>query len=200
MEAGGYSWDEYGQQKVGDYHVEQTAGDGDEGIARNAMGLRHSLGVLAETRVDADPTNSLTEAIDEAEVNRRRVESHAILAYEALRYLDDSGAAAARSPAAATAKAREGAARDQPVYFGGADNAEPAPEDVVFPPPCGYALTAEQYATVADALALLGAKARVAADGSAFVGMAQAAEPVIPLLLDGRGTRHSVEGTPLDSC
>ena len=56
----GYSWDEYGQQKVGDYHLQQTAGDGDEGIARNAMGLRHSLGILAETRVDADPTNTWT--------------------------------------------------------------------------------------------------------------------------------------------
>ena len=110
VEAEGYSWDEYGQQKVGDYHVAQTAGDGDEGIARNAMGLRHSLGILAETRVDADPTNSLTEAIDEAEVNRRRVLSHTILAYEALRYLDDSGAAASQiTKAAAAAKAREGA-------------------------------------------------------------------------------------------
>ena len=201
VEAGGYSWDEYGQQKVGDYHVTQTAGDGDEGIARNAMGLRHSLGVLAETRVDADPTNSLTEAVDAAEVNRRRVASHSIVAREALGYLDDSGAhAAAITAAAATAKAREGAARDQPVYFGGADNAEPAEEDVVFPPPCGYSLTAAQYDTVADALALLGVKTSVARNGSAFVGMAQAAEPLIPLLLDGRGTRHSVEATPLDSC
>ena len=90
--------------------------------------------------------------------------------------------------------------RDTPVYFGGADNAAPAAEDVVSPPPCGYLLTPDQFDGVKGTLALLGARAKVAADGSAVVPMAQAAEPVIPLLLDGRGTRHSVAGPPLDDC
>jgi hypothetical protein len=30
--------------------------------------------------------------------------------------------------------------------------------------------------------------------------MAQAAEPVIPLVLDGRGARHTVSATPLSTC
>jgi hypothetical protein len=30
--------------------------------------------------------------------------------------------------------------------------------------------------------------------------MGQAAEPVIPLLLDARGNRHSVEGEPVTDC
>ena len=200
-EAHGYSADEYGQQKIGDYHVQQTAGDGDEGIARNAMGLRHSLGILAETRVDADPTNSLIEAVDAAAVARRRVDSHLVIAREALRFLGERGdEAAGVTAAAAAAKAQEGEDRSAPVYFGGADNQEPAAEDVVFPPPCGYALSAAQYQEVEGTLALLGARAEVARNGSAVVPMDQAAEPVIPLLLDERGTRHSVEGTPLMDC
>ena len=90
--------------------------------------------------------------------------------------------------------------RNVPVYFGGADNAEPAADKVIMPPPCGYLLTPEQFATVKGTLALLGARVKMAGDGSAYVPMAQAAEPVIPLLLDGRGTRHSVAATPVQDC
>ena len=43
-EAAGYSADEYGQYEVADNDIQQSAGDGDEGIMRNAMGLRHALG------------------------------------------------------------------------------------------------------------------------------------------------------------
>ena len=204
-EAAGYSADEYGQQRIGDrdYHIDvaQTAGDGDEGIARNTMGLRHSLGILAETRVDFDITNSIEEALQSAAVNRRRVHSHSVIAAEGLRFLGERGdEAAAVTRAAAIAKAKEGAERSAPVYFGGADNQDPAADQIVEPPPCGYALTAEQYGEVAGTLALLGAKPRVEADGGATVSMAQAAEPVIPLLLDSRGARSAVAGTPLDGC
>ena len=45
-EAAGYSSDEYGLYAVGDQDVSQQAGDGDEGIMRNAVGLRHSIGIL----------------------------------------------------------------------------------------------------------------------------------------------------------
>ena len=147
------------------------------------MGLRHSLGILAETRVDFDITNSIEEALQSAAVNRRRVHSHSVIAAEGLRFLGERGEeAAAVTRAAAIAKAKEGAERSAPVYFGGADNQDPAADQIVDPPPCGYALTAGQYGEVAGTLALLGANPRVEADGSATVLMAQAAEPLIPLL------------------
>jgi len=158
------------------------------------MGLRHSLGILAETRVDFDITNSIEEALQSAAVNRRRVHSHSVIAAEGLRFLGERGEeAAAVTRAAAIAKAKEGAERSAPVYFGGADNQDPAADQIVDPPPCGYALTAGQYGEVAGTLALLGAKPRVEADGSATVLMAQAAEPLIPLLLDSGSLPHTRE-------
>ena len=77
VEEAGYTADEYGQAEVVDNDVAQTAGDGDEGIMRNAMGLRHVLGILVETRVDAD----VAPVADRADrrrraVQRRRVDSH----------------------------------------------------------------------------------------------------------------------------
>ena len=115
-EKAGYSPDEYGQHELADNDIHQSAGDGDEGIMRNAMGLHHSLGVLVETAVTADPRNTPLELVSAAAVMRRRVAAHK------------------RSL------------------------------------------------------------------GAAFVPMGQPAEPVIALLLDGRGLRHSVEGEPLSDC
>jgi hypothetical protein len=199
-EAAGYSADEYGQYELADNDIHQSAGDGDEGIMRNAMGLRHSLGVLVETAVTEDPRNSPLELIDRAMVQRRRVAAHMAVAASVLRFIRERGAEAEDVTAgAAVRKAREGRERSAPVYFGGADNQEPAPEDVVDPPPCGYRLTAEQAAEHRTVLQLLGIRSR-RSGGGAFVPMGQAAEPLIPLLLDGRGMRHSVEGTPVDDC
>jgi hypothetical protein len=56
-------------------------------------------------------------------------------------------------------------------------------------------LTAEQKSEVATTLKILGIKTR-----GTFVSMAQPAEPLIPLLLDERGTRHSVTAEPLQKC
>jgi hypothetical protein len=187
----GFGADEYGQYEVADNDVAQTAGDGDEGIMRNAMGLRHVLGILVETRVDADVRQSPSEALDAAMVARRRVDSHGAVLRGLLRFMRERGRDAMRVTAeAAERKAAEGAAQNAPVYFGGADNAEPAPEDVVSPPPCGYLLDAAQLATLGPRLALHGISSE---DG--FVPLAQRAEPLIPLLLDARGTRHVVEAT-----
>jgi hypothetical protein len=160
------------------------------------MGLRHALGVLIETAVTEDPRNGLGELTSPATVMNRRVDSHMAVAHAVLRFLRERGPRAARVTAGAMArKRREGARRSAPVYFGGADNQEPAPEDVVDPPPCGYALSPEQLGQVGSTLGLLGVRTR-----GATVPMAQAAEPLIPLLLDARGTRHAVAGTPLDAC
>jgi hypothetical protein len=195
-EEAGYSSDEYGMYELAGNDVHQSAGDGDEGILRNTMGLRHALGLLVETAVTEDPRNGLGELTSPAAVMNRRVDSHMAVSRAVLRFLRERGEAAARVTAhAAQRKAREGARRSAPVYFGGADNQEPAPEDVVDPPPCGYRLSREQLTRVGSALGLLGVRER---DG--VVSMAQAGEPLIPLLLDERGARHAVAGTPLDTC
>ena len=201
-QAAGYSIDEYGQAEVADNDIQQTAGDADEGIMRNAMGLRHVLGILVETRVDADVRQSPFELVETARVQRRRVDSHMAILGGLRAFMADHGADAMRVTAeAADRKALEGANRSAPVFFDGADNQEPTAAKTVNPPPCGYGLTAQQVSELGPRLGLHGIGLSTF-NGSPFVSMAQAAEPVIPLLLDGRGRadRRRASATPLDAC
>jgi hypothetical protein len=194
-EASGFTADEYGLLKVGDQAVEQTAGDEDEGICRNAVGLRHSLGVLVESAVSMDPRNG---EVGEAAVMRRRVASQQQVVADTLRFLREQGRLAATASSGAPArKTQEGRDRDAPVFFGGADNDPATAEEQLFPPPSGYRLTAAQAAEVGGLLDLHGISRRVANDGATVVPMAQPAEPLIPLLLDGSGERHVVPGERL---
>jgi hypothetical protein len=201
VEEAGYTADEYGQQEVADNDIAQTAGDGDEGIMRNAMGLRHVLGILVETRVDADIRQSPTEPAMAAETARRRVQSHYVVLGSALEFIEEKGTEAARvTSEAIRRKIAEGQGRSAPVYFDGADNQEPTAEGTVNPPPCGYRLTSAQVEQLGPRLDLHGISIFDSDDGGPFVPLGQPAEPLIPLLLDARGTRHAVEGKPLDSC
>lgn len=194
-EAAGYSTDEYGQYEAGDQDVHQSAGDGDEGIARNAMGLRHSLGILVETRVDSDVRNG-PEEMNEPAVQMRRVVSHTVAIDAVLRFMRERGPQIAKITRAARARAiKEGKLRNEPVYFGGADNAEPTAEQTVDPPPCGYKLAKKDVRALKSVLSLLGIK-----QSKSYVKMSQPAEPLIPLLLDERGTRHAVAGKPVNKC
>jgi hypothetical protein len=194
-EEAGYSTDEYGQYELADQDIHQSAGDADEGIARNAMGLRHSLGILVETRVDGDPRNGPQE-LEEPAVRLRRVAAHTVAIDATLRFMRERGDRVARVTSTARRRApREGRLRNEPVYFGGADNAEPTEEEVQDPPPCGYELTKGQLSEVRRTMALLGIRAR-----GTYVSMAQEAEPLIALLLDERGARHSVPATPDMEC
>jgi len=194
-EAAGYLTDEYGQYEVADQDIHQSAGDGDEGIARNAMGLRHSLGILVETRVDSDLRNGPDE-LNEPAVRVRRVASHTVAVDAVLRFMRERGPRIAEITRLARERAiREGKLRNEPVYFGGADNAEPTEEQIVDPPPCGYELTGADLTKLRKVLALHDIR-----HSGSFVKMSQAAEPVIPLLLDERGTRHAVAGEPVDDC
>lgn len=196
----GYSADEYGQYALADQDIHQSAGDGDEGIARNAMGLRHSLGVLIETAVTADPRNGPQEVLSEAEVNLRRVQSHVVVAGIALDFMRKKGKAAAGVTASAFKdKAAEGATQSEPVYFGGADNDPPEEEEIQDPPPCRYELTASESRSVDDIFELIGIRS-FDRGNKTFVPMSQPAEPVIPLILDERGQRHSVAAKPVYKC
>lgn len=178
--------DEYGQYKLFDYHLSQSAGDHDEGIARNAIGLRHVASILLETAVTQDVRNGVGEVVTDGELESRRVAHHVRAVYDTLRYMRDLGVGvAATMDDAAAVKAREGSERSAPVYFGGADNQEPT-EDDLLDAPCGYLLDATSAAQLGEVLDLHGITGTTGADGSVFVGMGQRAEPAIPLLLDER--------------
>ncbi len=193
-EEAGYSADEYGQYEIADQDIHQSAGDGDEGIMRNAMGLRHSLGVLVETAVTEDPRNGPGELTSVAELNNRRVDAHIAVVHAALEYMRAEGDAIAKvTSGAAQRKTAEGRNQSAPVYFDGADNAEPTV--MQDPAPCGYRLSGQQLDTMATTFELLGIKER-----GGFVSMAQPAEPLIPLLLDERGLRHSVAAEMVNAC
>lgn len=186
-EEAGYSTDEYGMYEVGDHDIHQSAGNGDEGIARNAMGLRHSLGILVETRVNSDLRNGPQELNDPA-VRLRRVAAHNVAIDATLRFMWERGEKVARITATARHRAiKEGRLRSEPVYFGGADNSEPSEDEVQDPPPCGYELTKEQLTRIKQTMSLLGIDTR-----GTYVTMAQEAEPLIALVLDERGARSSV--------
>ena len=196
----GYSADEYGQYELADQDFHQSAGDGDEGIARNAMGLRHSIGILVESAVTEDPRNGPGELTSTEELNRRRVASHLVVTYETLRFIREEGAkAAVKTAGAARAKTKEGKKRNKPVYFGGADNQPPEESQVMKTPPCRYEMSAKEAGSIAQVLKLHGIRT-VGRGKKVAVPMAQQAEPVIPLLLDGRGTRHSIAAKPITKC
>ena len=194
-EEAGYSTDEYGQYELGDQDIHQSAGDGDEGIARNTMGLRHSLGILVETRVDGDPRNGPQELEDPA-VRQRRVAAHTVAIDATLRFMRERGDHVAGATAQARKRAvKEGGLRSEPVYFGGADNQEPTEDQVQDPPPCGYVLAQAALKQVRRTMSLLG----IGREDN-YVSMTQQAEPLIPLLLDERGARHSVAAKPNMKC
>jgi len=200
-EEAGYTADEYGIYAAGDVDVTQTAGDHDDGIMRNAMGLRHSLGILIETAVSADATNNLgEEVLSSASNQRRRVAGHSHVIDCTLEWVEDRGEEMREVTATAPLRKQgEGVAQNVPVYFGGADNDPPSGNEEVYPPMCAYDLSAADVAETEQALALHGIQAFEQEGGVVRVPMGQAAEPIIPLLLDGRGSRNVVSATPVSA-
>lgn len=201
-EEAGYRADEYGQYELANQDIHQSAGDGDEGIARNAMGLRHALGILVESAVTQDPRNGPDELTSEAAVNLRRVDSHMVVTDIALDFMRDVGIKADLVTARARERAvKEGRRQAGAIYFGGADNQAPAEEDVVEPPPCEYRLTGKHMRQVEDTLGGLGIRYHVKGNPyRGFVPMDQPLKTLIPLLLDERGTRHEVAAKPIFNC
>ncbi|MEU6687490.1 M14 family metallocarboxypeptidase [Streptomyces sp. NPDC046832] len=173
--------------------VKQVAGDGQERILRNMSGVKHSVGLLIESRVDP-----LTEAekADESLNNRRRVTSQLDALRGMFGYTDERRA----HIEATTARARlEGYADTGPVYVGGADNDPPEPEEIIPNPPCGYRLTAAQYAEVGDELALHGVRVRKDRDG-VLVPLRQPLRALVPLLLDDRAEYHLTGASSETAC
>ncbi|MEU3885437.1 M14 family metallocarboxypeptidase [Streptomyces sp. NPDC029041] len=173
--------------------VKQVAGDGQERILRNMSGVKHSVGLLIESRVDP-----LTEAekADEALNNRRRVTSQ-LNALGAL--FDYTGQRRARIEATTALARLAGYTDTGPVYVGGADNDPPEPAETISNPPCGYRLTAAQYAEVGDELALHGVRVRKDGEG-VLVPLRQPLRALVPLLLDDRAEYHLTGGSYETAC
>ncbi|MEU1913031.1 M14 family metallopeptidase [Streptomyces massasporeus] len=173
--------------------VKQVAGDGQERILRNMSGVKHSVGLLIESRVDP-----LTEAekADEALNNRRRVTSQLDALGGLFGYTDQRRTRIE----ATTARARlAGYADTGPVYVGGADNEAPESGEIIPNPPCGYRLTAAQYAEVGDELALHGVRVRKDGEG-VLVPLRQPLRALVPLLLDDRAEYHLTGGSYETAC
>lgn len=172
--------------------IAQVAGDGQERILRNTLGLKHAVGLLVESKVDP---NQGAEATDPALNARRRVDAHLAALDGTFQLLGERRDVIE----AATQASRDRAvANTGPVSFAGADNMLPPPDEVLLTPPCSYTLTADQFAQVRPTLALHGVTSRPAPDGERTVPMAQEARPLVPLLLDGRADYHLVAAVPVD--
>ncbi|SHF40773.1 M14 family metallopeptidase [Streptoalloteichus hindustanus] len=189
VERAGYTVGDYGiwtDPETGE-PTKQVAGDGQERILRNTVGLKHAVGMLLESKVD--PRDAAEEA-DPALNARRRVDSQLITLRSTLRMVDERRT----SIALATGLSRASAATNRgPISFAGADNEQPAPDQVETNPPCGYRLTGEQVAEVGDELELHGVRSVPAGGGRRFVPMHQPARRLVPLLLDARAKFHLTE-------
>ncbi|MFJ6787237.1 M14 family metallopeptidase [Streptomyces angustmyceticus] len=173
--------------------VKQVAGDGQERILRNTAGVKGSLGLLVETRVDA---LTAAEKADPALNNRRRVTSQLAALRGAFTFFDRHRP---RIEAATAAARLAGLADRGPVHLGGADNEPAGDGQVLSDPPCAYRLDAARFAQVKDVLALHGV--RWDRDrGGAVVPLRQPLRPLVPLLLDARAGYHLTVATPLNVC
>ncbi|MDQ0988230.1 M14 family metallocarboxypeptidase [Streptomyces sp. V2I9] len=193
--AGGYTSGHYGiwTDPVTGEPVKQVAGDGQERILRNTSGLKHAVGLLIESRVDA---LSDAEKADPARNHRRRVDSQLTALGGLLAFTDEQRA---RLRTATALSRLAGFADRGAVHLGGADNDPADPSEILADPPCGYRLDAAQYAAVKDELALHGVTTRQERSG-VFVPLRQSARALIPLLLDQRATYHLTNGQAVTAC
>lgn len=198
----GYSADVYGVYKAEDQPITQLAGGPDEGISRNASGLRHSLGILIESAVSQSHERP-EEFVSSAENRLRRVNSQIQTVVDGLRFMREQGGLARFASDGAPERAAEhGEEQTRPTYWGGADNDEPDEDEIDDPPACRYEITSEQLEQVKKAMALHGIDHRESQGSSDnwWVGMGQGSRPVIPLLLDARGSRNEVAGEAEYEC
>ncbi|GAB2688478.1 M14 family metallopeptidase [Thalassiella azotivora] len=173
--------------------IAQVAGNEDERIMRNMMGLKHKVGQLTESRV-----NDFDDDETETENKIRRVRTHVLANQATLDLMLEQGAQIlATTREAAQQAVEEGASGELPFFFAGADNMLPSPSAVDLDPPCAYELTVEQLREVRRTMNLHGIE--FTREGrTVTVSMAQERQPIIPLLLDERANFNLVDAVPVE--
>ncbi len=162
------------------------AGNENETILRNSVGLRHSLGLL----VEAAGSRPAVE----------RVAVHLEVFRSVLRFLEErSSEILAAVTAAPEAKAAAGRDRSEPFYLFGADNDPADPDQILDPPPCAYLLTAEQAAVLQPQITLFPLQTESTAGTDVLLPMDQPLMTLIPLLADSRARKERVEAVALVS-
>lgn len=169
-------------------------GTGENVTILNAAALRHSVGVLTESRRDALPGEETL-----AQTQRRRVATQDLAARETLRFHQRNADRIEATIAASIArKTAAGIHRDGPYFwFGNSEDLPQLPPDeaILDHPPCGYLLTRAQAQTVAPWIEAYGIST-VDIGNRVYVPMGQEDQPTIGLKLDDRGTSNDVSGTP----
>jgi len=179
LEASGHSVDLYGPGAG-------PPGDENETILRNAVGLRHSMGLLTES-AGSQPAEE-------------RVAIQLEVFRSVLRFRQDRASEiVAAVTAAPDAKATAGANRSEPFHLFGADNDPSDPDQVLDPPPCGYRLGSAQVAALASTLSLWALQTEDLPGDESLLAMDQPFMTVIPLLVDSRARAPVVDGVPVDS-
>ena len=159
---------------------EDGAGDENEGIGRNMLGLSHSVGVLIETP-------GLREGTE-------RVEAQYAAALAMLSFQRENAERIEEVTAAAPENRAADGLNQEPFHLFGADNDPPKPETTLDPGPCGYVLTPEQAARVALTFELRGVESVTLDSGDVFVSMAQPMMTVVPFMLDPGARSSLVDG------
>lgn len=148
-----------------------TSPNVDESVMRQQAVLRHSPSVLVETPRLGTLSSS------------QRVKAHRTAIGAMMKMLGERTAELASTTTGAAQRAvAEGRAGNQRYYF-------VSPSVYSDTPPCGYRLTDAQYQSTQRTLGLQGITA-TPAGGYWNVSAAQAAQPVIGLLLDSRGSQE----------
>lgn len=159
-------------------------GDENETILRNAVGLRHSLGLLTES------------AGSQPAVDRVAIQRDVFVSVLRFRRNRANAIAMARSEAPFV-RAAEGRDRSAPFHLFGADNDPPESDEVLDPPPCGYRVTSVDIAAISTVRELWSLELEGVSGGESILSMNQPFMTVIPLLADGRARAPVVSGTPL---
>jgi hypothetical protein len=159
-------------------------GDENETISRNAIGLRHGLGMLTETGGQDPPV---------FRVDAQLASMHSVLRFHRER-IDEIAEAVTAAP---LHKETVGAEQSEPFFLFGADNDPPDDEDVLDPPPCGYVIDTAQAQQIESPVELFPLVTEQVADDVVFVTMAQPMMTVVPLLLDADARANLVDGVAL---
>lgn len=167
---------------TGIYGTPGGAGDGNERILRNMIGLRNGIGLLTETA-------GLQEPSYRVEAQMRAVES--TLAFYRERFADITEAVSG----APERQQLAGANQSVPFYLDGADNWNPT--RVLQKKPSGYLLNSSQASEMDRHISLFGLQTEEIDGEGIYLSMEQSLMAILPFLLDKRATNNEVSGIAL---